>query len=157
MEPNLVFVNEPIFIHQIEVKEITEELHEFHIESDSESMDIGEDEIEGYRYCVLSVDIGVLHLGISVTTLDEDYNVIDIIWIDLIDITQFKHEYGVSRNKCKLYHTKTFCDWLNHTYQENFEFFNMADFILVERQPPMGFVVVEQLICLLYTSDAADD
>lgn len=68
------------------------------------------------------------------------------IWTDLIHITEYVHQHGQSRDDCKLYHTKTFCDWLNHTFQENIGFYEMADFILVERQPPMGLVVIEQLI-----------
>jgi len=71
---------------------------------------------------------------------------IEIIWIDLINITEFIHRWGPDKNNCTLHHTKTFCDWMNHTYQENMEFFETADFILVERQPPVGFVVIEQLI-----------
>ena len=119
-----------------DIEGITDEFNDFCIESDDNE----------YTYCVLSIDIGVLHLGISVTLLDEEYNFLEIIWIDLINITEFVHKYGPNKKDCKLYHTKTFCDWLNHTYQENIDFFEMADFILLERQPPMGFVVVEQLI-----------
>ena len=91
-------------------------------------------------------DICVLHLGISVSVLDEEYNLIEIIWIDLIDITEFTHGRYVSKDKCELFHTKSFCDWLNHVYQENSDFFEMADYILIERQPPMGLVAIEQLI-----------
>lgn len=62
-----------------------------------------------YEYCVLSIDIGILHLGISVTLLDKEYNKLEIIWIDLIDITEFTHKYAPSRKECSLHRTKTFC------------------------------------------------
>lgn len=140
MEPCLVFVDTPLYIKENKnIDMVQEDLYDFHIEdSDSEK--------EYYSYCVLSIDVGVVHLGISVSLLDEEFNLLEIIWVDLIDITQFRHKYGPVEDKCQLYHTKTFCDWMNHTYQENIDFFEKADFILVERQPPQGFVVVEQLI-----------
>jgi hypothetical protein len=129
MEPILTFVDEPVYM-----RDITESLQDCHVEDE-------------YTYCVMSIDIGILHLGISVATLDEEYNMIEIIWIDLIDITEFIHKWGVSPKECLLYHTKTLCDWLNHTYQENIDFFEKADYILIERQPiPEGFTAVEQLI-----------
>lgn len=96
-----------------------------------------------YEYAVLSIDIGVLHLGISISILDIEYKLIDIIWVDLIDITKFIHNKS---EKCKLYHTKTFTDWLEHVFYNNRELFERVDYILIERQPPCGFVVVEQLI-----------
>ena len=126
--------------------ELVDELNDMYI-SDSDIVIESDDETEiPYEYCVLSIDIGVLHLGISVTTLDKEYNIIEIIFIDLINITDYIHNFGPDKKKCQLHHTKTFTDWMNHTYQENMDFFYMADYILVERQPPMGFVVVEQLI-----------
>jgi len=99
-----------------------------------------------HTYAVLSIDIGVLHLGISISILDIEYKLIDIIWIDLIDITKFIHNKPETRKTCKLNHTKTFTDWLEHVFYNNRELFDLADYILIERQPPCGFVVVEQLI-----------
>jgi len=136
MQPNLKFIDYPVYIHQI-----TQDIHEFHIESETEEEN---NEEEGYAWCVMSIDIGVHHLGVSVSLLDEEYKLIEIIWIDLINITEY--DRCPNQKDCRLHHTKTFCDWLNHTFQENIGFYDMADFILVERQPPMGFVVIEQLI-----------
>lgn len=105
---------------------------------------------EKYHYKVLSIDVGIRHLGISVSTLREDFSFIEVAWLDVIDITEFQHSFGPSKDNCGLYHTKTFCDWLNHVFQENAYFFEDCDFILVERQPPMGFVVIEQLVFSKY-------
>jgi hypothetical protein len=50
VQPNLEFIDEPVYIH-----EITEELHDFHIESESEEE---KENDEGYAWCVMSIDIG---------------------------------------------------------------------------------------------------
>jgi len=101
------------------------------------------------EYKLLSIDVGVIHLGISVSILNEDFTLKDIIWVDNIDITKYKHK-KCSVGNCKLYHTKTFYDWIEHTIQENLEHFESSDMIIVERQPPQGFVVIEQLIFSKY-------
>jgi hypothetical protein len=98
---------------------------------------------------VLSIDIGIHHLGLSMTTLTTDYSFKEIIWVDVIDITDYKHKH-VSREDCKLYHTKTFSDWIDHVHQENQIFFESADVILLERQPPGGINAVEQLLFKMY-------
>jgi hypothetical protein len=105
-------------------------------------------------FCVLSIDIGVINLGISVSSVDSDFNFIEVIWIDLINITELKHR-AVCKDDCKLQHTRTFSDWLDHVYQDNQYFFDNADFIIIEKQPPMGFVVVEQLIFNKYRDKAS--
>lgn len=118
---------------------------DFIIEDSSED-DTDVPEKREYAHCVLSIDIGIQHLGLSVTLLNDDYSIMEIILIDLIDIQKFVHENGPSKKYCKLGHTKTFCDWLNHVFQENEIIFERADAILIERQPPMGLVGIEQLI-----------
>lgn len=115
-------------------------------DSEEEGEPEGEREHKTYHHCVLSIDIGIKHLGISVTLLNDDYTIMEIIWIDLINIQEFVHKDGPSRKECKLNHTKTFCDWINHVFQENMILFEKADTILIERQPPMGLVGIEQLI-----------
>lgn len=89
---------------------------------------------------IMSIDIGVQHLGISVSIIKK-YKFVDIIWIDLIDITKFNCD-----SDCKLGHTKTFCDWLAHIFKREKQFFDLVNVILIERQPPKGFTAIEQLI-----------
>lgn len=98
------------------------------------------------EYTVLSIDIGIHHLGISLAKVNVDFTLKEIVWIDLIDITRYVHRNGPKVKECKLHHTKTFSDWVEHVIQENNELFEYSDFILIERQPPLGFVVIEQLI-----------
>ncbi len=106
-----------------------------------------EDEMEeDIEYKILSIDVGIRHLGISVSLVDEDFSLKKVILIDLIDITHYIHKNGPSREECNLYHTKTFTDWMRHVYQENIKIFKECDCILIERQPPMGLVGIEQLL-----------
>lgn len=93
---------------------------------------------------VLSIDVGLIHLGFSLAEVREDGTLIEVFWVDLIDITAYTH-----RNKkevCGMYHTKTMADWVEHLIHEYHMFFDKADVILIERQPPMGLIAIEQLI-----------
>ena len=100
-------------------------------------------------YKILSIDVGVIHFGISLSILNEDFTLKEIVDVDNIDITKYKHT-KCPVDKCTLYHTKTFYDWIEHTIQENKEYFEDSDMIIIEKQPPQGFVVVEQLIFSKY-------
>ncbi len=105
-----------------------------------------EKEYDKEKDCIklLSIDIGIKHLAFSYSLLNEDYTLYKISRIELIDISIFKH-IKVCKKDCKLYHEKTFCDWIEHIFQE-YDEFNKSDVILIERQPPMGLVAIEQLI-----------
>jgi hypothetical protein len=107
-------------------------------------------DLENDELIILSIDVGIIHLGISVISIKKsDYSLKTIEWVDLIDITQYRHT-RVCEKECTLYHTKTISDWMDHLFQENDVFFNEADVILVERQPPGPFVAIEQLIFSKY-------
>lgn len=96
--------------------------------------------ISGKRL-ILSIDIGIKHLALVLSSIDENYDFENIVWFDLIDITKFD-----CKPNCTFLHTKTFADWIRH-FIDNYEpILNKADRILIERQPPQGLVVVEQLI-----------
>lgn len=94
---------------------------------------------------VMSIDIGIQHLGISLSTYSHDYIFQAVTHIEMIDITKFECD----RSTCQLKHAHTFADWISHVMQEKFDLFDQADVILIERQPPQGLVVIEQLIFLL--------
>ena len=141
---------------------------EFIIESDSEyefviEDDIIEDfknmEIDPYEYeeedfehgVILCIDIGVIHLGLSAMTYDrETYRYKNVVGVDLVDIREFRHPHGMCEETCELNHTKTFTDWMEHVFLYYKEAFENCDAIVIERQPPTGFVVVEQLIFSRY-------
>ena len=133
---NLTIENDKTNSERTVISDISEEINE-----------------EDFLY-VLSVDIGVINLGITLSKIDREFNFIDVVWLDLINITEFSHK-SVSKENCKLQHTRTFSDWLDHVYQDNEKFFQEADFIIIEKQPPRGFVVVEQLIFNKYRNKAS--
>ena len=118
---------------------------DFIIEDSSEDNDIEMNGVKEYSYCVLSIDIGIENFGISLTFLNKDFTLYEIGMIDIINIQKFSHN-NVCKKNCKLQHTKTFCDWINHVFQEYNIVFEKADYILIERQPPCGLVGIEQLI-----------
>ena len=105
--------------------------------------------VPDYRYSVMSIDIGIQHLGISIGITDEAYNLIEIEWVQLIDITEYTHKHDLLGAECHVDHeSRTFADWLQHLFLEYDTLFSGVDYILVERQPPVGLVVIEQIIFL---------
>lgn len=110
---------------------------------------------QNYQRKILSIDIGVRHLGLVLAVASLDYSLVEVVDFNLIDITRFTHHYCVSQPQdCRQYHTKTFADWLNHVFLEH-PCFGQADTILIEQQPPTGFTVVEQLIFSRYRRKCA--
>jgi hypothetical protein len=95
---------------------------------------------------ILSIDIGIKHLAMLLVETSKTYVFKEIVWFELVDITQFVHLDQDSKNKCSLYHTKTISDWLSHVFYLNTELFDLVETILIERQPPHGHVAIEQLI-----------
>ena len=110
--------------------------------------DKGLKEDENKNYKILSIDIGIHHLAFSYCLVNEDFTFERIERVELIDISVFSHK-KVSKKYCKLYHDKNFCDWIEHVFQE-YDEFEESDYILIERQPPMGLVAIEQLIFSKY-------
>jgi hypothetical protein len=126
---NLVFIDDPndIYIH-----EVTKELEDMDIEECGKS--------------VLCIDIGILNLGLSVGFIDEEFNIEEIAYVDLINITEFTHDRELKGCECKMYHSKSIADWMDHLFAEHLPLFRDCDYILIERQPPCGLVAIEQII-----------
>jgi len=106
---------------------------------------------------ILAIDIGLIHLALVCATLPDDYltrkdDILkdEITFCDLIDITQL-----VSKCKdddCELYHDKIICDYTMHLFKQYRTLFESVDKIIIERQPPFGFVSVQELIMREYRS-----
>jgi hypothetical protein len=79
-----------------------------------------------------------------------DFTIREVEWFDLIDITTFVHLDEEATKKCHLYHEKTYTDYLEHVFYLHHNLFELSTWILLERQPPQGYVVVEQLIFSKY-------
>jgi hypothetical protein len=104
---------------------------------------------------ITAIDIGVLNLALvlyywaqegpdDVEGVQEGSRVISCT---RVDITVFDCKPG-----CKLYHDSCMTDYLEHMFVNHHMYFNHDGPILIERQPPMGLVVVEQLIFSRYRS-----
>lgn len=129
---------------------------EFIISSESES-ESEEEVVDDYNHqqeihTVLAIDIGIRNLALTLCTMDSEYNFIDIVGVDLVDITTFPHKED--EENCKLKHTKTFADWLEHIFEYYDIVFENADHILLEKQPPTGIVGIEQLLFYKYRHKA---
>jgi len=140
---NLVFIDDPVdpYMHQI-----TEGINTMNIDEPTECVNESEVPSKDFTYSVLSIDIGIHHLGISVGLVDEKFNLIEIAWVDMLNITNYTHERELKNVKCELRHTKSIADWLEHVFHEHKPIFEDVNYILVERQPPVGLVSIEQLI-----------
>jgi hypothetical protein len=99
------------------------------------------DILECYK-TVLSIDIGIQHLGLVLSSISDCYAFGEVLWMELVDITLFTCD----RAACKLHHDRTFTDWTSHVLEKYREVFTRADYVLIERQPPQGLVVVEQIL-----------
>lgn len=96
-------------------------------------------------YKVLAIDIGIKNLGLAFSIFNEDMTIREFNNVQLIDITIMRHK-RVSRKNCTLHHDNCISDWISHVFQEWHEWFEEADYILIERQPIQGIVSVEQVI-----------
>ena len=105
-------------------------------------------ELNNNFFVVLCIDIGINNMGMAALIYDKiTYIFKEVVGIDLVDITVFQHKEG---NDCSLKHTRTFTDWMEHVFQFYNEVFDNVDKIIIERQPPFGFVAAEQLIYSKY-------
>ena len=92
---------------------------------------------------VLGIDVGFYHMGLVGCNVSESFVLKNIDFCELVDITDFKCSMGVS---CSLHHDKCIADYMSHLFKNYDELFNKADIIIIERQPPMGLVAVQELL-----------
>jgi hypothetical protein len=94
----------------------------------------------------VSVDIGIQHLALLLLEVDKSTRDHGVVWFALVDLTTFSHATRAAQRNCPLPHTRTFADWLTHLFHEYAALFDLCETVLIERQPPVGHVVVEQLL-----------
>lgn len=94
---------------------------------------------------LISIDIGILHLGLVAAEINEDYTIKEIHDCDLVDITS-----GCRLQNCKLHHDSCITDYMLHFFEEYREPLEEAELILVEQQPPGGLIAVQELIRFRY-------
>lgn len=98
---------------------------------------------------ILSIDIGLYHLGLSLTQVSDEYEFDSILHVELVDISRCKH-----RMTCELEHSYTAADQVRHFIEDWSEVLDQVDEILLERQPPQGLVAIEQLLFFQYRHKA---
>jgi hypothetical protein len=103
---------------------------------------------------VASVDVGIVNLAIVFAELeDHTHRLIRIARCENVDTRNMVHDV-VGPEECKLGHTKTSTDRLQHFVQERRTWFDRCDRVLIERQPIMGHTDVEQLLYLTFRNKA---
>lgn len=101
------------------------------------------------RLRVVSVDVGIVHLGLVDAVVEPDGRVAELPLVRLVDLTRLPHR-RVSRCDCKLHHSRELADRLEHFFQEYADVFGAADVVLVERQPITGLQAVQQALFRQY-------
>lgn len=101
---------------------------------------------------IASIDVGWQHLAFAIVLTDHS-----LLWnirkTKLINLKELKHK-RVKSGECKLNHSNNASDLLDHFFQEYGHFFDDVSLVLIEKQPPTGLVVVEQLLYSHFKSKA---
>lgn len=93
----------------------------------------------------MSIDIGVLHMGVIRAAFEHNWSLRKLVFSKLINLVNLRHE-RVPFDECTLYHSNEACDRVDHLIQEYKEEFDACDILLIERQPPAGLTNLEQLL-----------
>jgi hypothetical protein len=108
---------------------------------------------EGVRTRILSIDIGVMNMGI--VEVEKRGNSRPILLSGRkVDITD---NGGCNGKHCELGHTGAMTDWVDHLllYDVALQVASVAaDIVLIERQPPLGFRDCEQLLFRAFRKNA---
>ncbi len=91
---------------------------------------------------VISIDIGLYHLGFIQAYVENKKTV--VTQCELIDIKSLS-EYCNDSN-CELHHERCISDYVSHLFKTHYTSFEKANRILVEQQPPTGFISIQELI-----------
>ena len=83
------------------------------------------------------------------TQLNDDFTINSVPFVKKINLTQ-----SCRNPDCNLHHTCELSDRLQHVFQKFHQVFFEADKILIERQPPIGFKSVEQIIFMTFREKA---
>ncbi len=96
---------------------------------------------------ILSIDIGLHHFAYVAATvhLDHIWRISEVNSMRLLNLTQFECD----RSKCTLEHERCMSDYLSHLFDEH-QVFRESDVILVELQPPTGFIAIQEIIRFQY-------
>lgn len=98
------------------------------------------------KYSVVSIDIGIVSLGLVACNLEQSYSIKEVTHCKLVNLTNI-----CNKKYCKLYHTNTITDRMMHFFQEYSDLLNNANLILIERQiPTSGLCAIQEIIFYTY-------
>jgi len=98
---------------------------------------------------VVSIDIGIHNMGTVFLSVDE------ICW-ETPEILEVRHDniqkmsIDCHNPNCKSRHDRCFLDYIEHYFVECGPILEKSDVIVVERQPPGGFIIIQELILQRY-------
>lgn len=90
---------------------------------------------------IVSIDVGISNLGLTVAISDEYYN-IKKIKSDLVNLNVVE----CNEKTCDLFHSNHIVDKLMHFLQNYNDIFSKSDFVLIERQPFQGITSIEAML-----------
>jgi hypothetical protein len=97
---------------------------------------------------IISIDIGFEHMGIIGAQVFGNYTLDSVTFCKLVNIKKLVTE--CSDSQCNLKHDLCITDYMCHFFKIHAEHFDTATHILIERQPPKGFIAVQELIVYRY-------
>lgn len=97
---------------------------------------------------IVSIDIGFEHMGVIGAQVFEDYTLDTITFCKLVNIKKLVTE--CSMDNCELKHSLCITDYMYHFFKIYGDHFERATHIVIERQPPKGFIAVQELIIYRY-------
>ena len=95
---------------------------------------------------ILSIDIGITNMAFVLSEVDDNYNFVKIISCKRIDISIC---YNKLTCKCNHKNFNRLSGRIKHLVESNEEF-DIADIILVEKQPPLGLIAIEELFMYIF-------
>lgn len=99
---------------------------------------------------IVSIDIGIISLGLVACELEPSYRIKKATYCKLVNLTK-----ECTTTNCKLYHTNTITDRMMHFFQEHSDLLNNAYVILIERQiPTSGLCAIQELIFYTFRNKA---
>lgn len=101
---------------------------------------------------ILGVDIGLYHMGLVGCEVFPDFTLKSVEFCELVDITDFNCKNRKNDKGCVLFHEKCIADYMSHFFQNYEGIFDKSEYVIIERQPPMGLVAIQELILFKYRS-----
>lgn len=95
---------------------------------------------------IVSIDIGFEHMGIIGAEVYDNYTLNTVTLCRLVNIKKLVTDCP----GCDLKHDLCITDYMYHFFKEYGEHFENATHIVIERQPPKGFIAVQELLIYRY-------